>query len=290
MLPEFELLMPRSLPEALAILAERKSEVMPIAGGTNVIVSLRDGCPGALALMDLHLIKELRGLRLEKKRVVIGGGTFVSDLLVDPLIREHGAVLRQAASHFANPLIRNRATVAGNLVDASPAADLAPPLLALDAEVELASAANKRWVPLSEFIVGVRETLRRPDELLTSVRWPGQVGRRHSTYYKLGLRRADAVSVVSAAVAVEQDGSGCCRAVQIALGAVAPRPMRAQEAEESLRAEELTPERIAQAARLAAAATDPIDDIRGTATYRRRVTEVIVRRLLTQVASEMQRP
>lgn len=288
MLPEFELLMPRSLPEALAILAERKSQVLPIAGGTNVIVSLRDGCPGPAALLDLNRIPELRGIRLEKQHLVVAGGTLVSDLLTDPLIGEHGLLLRQAAAHFANPLIRNRATIAGNLVDASPAADLAPPLLALDAEVELASAGGKRWVSLGDFIVGVRETLRRPDELLTSVRWPVPAS-PHAAYYKLGLRRADAVSVVSAAVAVEHDGRRRCRAAHIALGAVAPRPMRAQEAEESLRDEALTPERIAEAARLSAAATHPIDDIRATASYRRRVTQVIVRRLLTQVAGEMQK-
>ncbi len=179
MLPEFDLLRPRSLPEALEMLAE--SDVMPIAGGTNVVVDLRAGKHRPRALVDIGRLDGLRGIRHEDGMpgnsghgyLVVGGGTTISDLLDDPLIARYASALREAAQVFANPLIRNRATVGGNLVDASPAADTAPPLLVLDAEVELSGQGGTRCVPLADFLVGVRVTVRRPDELLTAVRCPG---------------------------------------------------------------------------------------------------------------------
>ena len=139
MLPEFDLLRPETMPEALAILAEHGADAMPIAGGTNVLVDLRAGKHQPRVLVDVARLPGLRGIHRENGHLVIGGGTTISDLLVDPLIAQHAPALREAAAVFANPLIRNRATVGGNLADASPAADTAPPLLALDAEVELAS-------------------------------------------------------------------------------------------------------------------------------------------------------
>lgn len=283
MLPEFDLLRPKTLPEALEMLAE--AGALPIAGGTNVIADLRAGKHEPRALVDLGRLAELRGIRRDDGHVVIGGGTTISDLLRDPLVSEHAAALHEAAAVFANPLIRNRATVGGNLADASPAADTAPPLLALDAEVELASAAGTRRVPLADFLVGVRRTLRRPDELLTAVRFPVATGagRRATAFHKLGLRKADAISVLSAAAAVALDGAGRCTTARVALGAVAPRPIRVPAAEAVLIGAKLTPAVIGEAARLAAEAASPIDDIRGSAAYRRQVTEVVVRRLLMQM-------
>ncbi len=172
----------------------------------------------------------------------------------------------------------------GNLVDASPAADTAPPLLALDAEVELASRDGTRRVPLADFLVGVRKTLRRPDELLTAVRVPlPSAAGCASHFHKLGLRKADAISVLSAAVALTWDAAGRCTTARIALGALAPTPRRATAAEDVLLGHTLTPALIAEAARLAGEATRPIDDIRGAAAYRREVAEVVVRRLLGQM-------
>ncbi len=298
MLPEFDFLHPKTLPEALAMLAEHGPDAIPVAGGTNVIVDLRHRKHQPKALVDLGRVVALRGIRRDNNHVIIGAGTTISELLSHPLIAEHASVLHDAARVFANPLIRNRATVGGNLADASPAADTAPPLLALGAEVALASQAGMRWLPLAGFLVGVRKTLRRPDELLTAVRWPAppapqswgeqpfspQSWGGRGAYTKIGLRKADAISVLSAAVVVAYDGAGRCQRAAIALGAVAPRPFRATEAEAMLTGQPLTAEAIAEAARLAAAAIRPISDIRGEADYRRRVTEVVVRRLLTQAA------
>jgi len=282
MLAEFDLWRPQTLPEALRLLADHAPNAKPLAGGTNVLVDLRDAVHAPPALVDLGKLRELRGLQTLDGYIVMGGGTTLSELLMHPLIAEHGAVLKDAAAVFANPLVRNRATVAGNLVDASPAADTAPPLLALGAEVQLASRGSSRWVMLEDFLVGVRKTLRRPDELLVAVRWPAPSLQCKGAYSKFGLRRADAISVLSAAVTVERDEAGRCRQARIALGAVAPRPFRAHAAEDYLRGQPLAAGAIAEAAHLAAETARPIDDIRGSATYRQRMVEVTVRRLLTQ--------
>jgi carbon-monoxide dehydrogenase medium subunit len=297
MLPEFDLLRPRALPEALALLAEHAPDVMPLAGGTNVIVELRDGHRCPRCLIDVSHLAELRGIRCDDGRVVpngvvpnvvIGGGTTIAELLAHRLIAEHGLPLRQAAARLGNPLVRNRATVAGNLVNASPAADTAPPLIALGAEIELTSQAGARHVPLDEFMVGVNKTLIQPDELVTAIRWPAPPARSAAGFYKIGLRKADACSVINAAVMIAWDENDRCQEARIVIGAAAPRPVRAREAEAALIGHPLAAEVIAQAARLAAQATQPIDDIRGTAAYRRRMAKVIVRRLLEQIAGQVQ--
>jgi carbon-monoxide dehydrogenase medium subunit len=170
-------------------------------------------------------------------------------------------------------------------VDASPAADTAPPLLTLDAEVELASSKGTRRLALEDFLVGPNETLLRPEELLVAVRWPIPPPQSSGGFHKIGLRKASACSVVTAAVMVTWNGDGICQEARIGLGAVAPRPIRPQAAEEALRGQALTAKAIAEAARLAAEATSPIDDIRGSADYRQRVVEVLVRRLLTTMTT-----
>jgi carbon-monoxide dehydrogenase medium subunit len=296
MLPEFELLMPLTLPEALDWLAAGAPAVTPLAGGTSLLVDMRGGSSRPGVLMDVAGLDELHGIRQEDGHVVVGSGVTIAELLDDPLIAQYASVLRQAATSFANPLVRNRATLGGNLAYGSPAADTAPPLLVLGAEVELASQAGTRRVPLEDFWVGVRQTIRRPDELLTSIRWPVPSPDSASAFCKLALRKADAISVVNAAVMVEYfetrffpenlvsfAPAPMCRHVRIALGAVAPRPLRARAAEDILRNRPLTPAAIAEAARLAADATSCIDDVRGSAGYRRRVTEVLVRRLLSDI-------
>jgi carbon-monoxide dehydrogenase medium subunit len=280
MLPEFDLLTPQTLPEALDMLAQGAPAVVPIAGGTNVVVNLREGQYRGRTLLDVTRLQELRGLRRENGHVVIGGGTTIAELMTDPLITAHGAPLRQAAAVLGSPLVRNRATVAGNLVDASPAADMAPPLLVLAAEVKLASRDGTRWLPLREFFVGPNETLRRPDELLVAVRWPIPPENSKAAFHKIGLRNALACSVITTAVLTETDENGRCRQVRIALGSVAPTPLRAYAAEDALQGQTLAADAIAEAAQLSAEATNPIDDVRGTAAYRRRMAEVLVRRLL----------
>ena len=294
MLPEFDLMMPETLGEALRLLAEGGPDVMALAGGTNLIPDMRGGSCRPRMLINIAGVDELRGIRLEDECLVVGGGATIAEMLDSPLIAQHAPLLREACASMANPLVRNRATVGGNLTNASPAADTAPPLLALDAEVELVSVQGSRHVRLQDFFLGPSTTVRHPNELLRSVRCPLKPPsanrysippRRDWAYRKLALRKASAVSVVSAAVSVTCDGDQHCLEARIALGAVASTPIRAYAAEAALRGDALTPATIARAAELAAETTRCIDDIRGGAAYRKRVTGVLVRRLLTEAAS-----
>jgi CO/xanthine dehydrogenase FAD-binding subunit len=267
MLPEFELLMPRTLPEALEMMDE-SSKVMPLAGGTNLLVDLRGRLSRPQTLINIGGLDELRGVRVEDGYIVVGSAATIADLKRNALIAKHGQALRQAATVFANPLIRNRATIGGNLAYGSPAADAAPPLLVLGAEVELLSKDTKRTVPLEEFITGVRKTVRHPRELITAIRWPippeGSVG----VFRKLGLRKADAISVLSIAVMLRHKDTGVLAA------------------EELLGREPLTPGVITRAAQLASEATQAIGDIRASAAYRKRVVTALVQRLLTNLAKD----
>jgi CO/xanthine dehydrogenase FAD-binding subunit len=282
MLPEFDLMMPSTLTEALEILTQLGSDVTPVAGGTNVIVDLRGRDKRYKALMSVMALEELQGICQETDEIVVGGATTISAIVKDPVISRHGVSLREAAGQLGNTLIRNLATVAGNLVDASPAADTAPPLLVLDAVVEMASKDGKRRVPLTAFFKGLSQTDRRPEELVVAVCWPKPPARSASAFRKVGLRKAAACSVASAAAYVEIDDAGMFENARIALGSLAPRPIRAIDAEEALKGERPSETSLEEAAHLAAEATSPISDVRGSADYRKRVAEVLVRRVLEQ--------
>jgi carbon-monoxide dehydrogenase medium subunit len=286
MLPQFDLLLPDTLPEALEMLAERAPDVRPVAGGTNLIPDMRAGTHCPSAVVNVEGLEELQGVRRENGYVVMGSGVTIAELLTSEVIAQYGAVLREAARLFANPLVRHRATVGGNLGNASPAADTAPPLLVLDAEVALASAEGTRWIALQDFFVHVCDTVCGPGELITALRWPvprsGSVG----GFRKLMLRKSMAISVVSAAAQVVLDDEGRCDEVRIALGAVAPTPVRAHEAEALLVGERLEPALVEEVRHVACGAASCIDDVRSTAAYRERVTSVLVRRLLGELGRE----
>lgn len=278
---EFDLIMPQTLSVALDALAGNDPRVQLIAGGTDMVVDVRGGRARPDVLVALHALPELRGISRQDGALRIGAATPVAELLSHPLIREQADLLSQAARVFANPMIRNLATIGGNIGSASPAGDLLPPLLALDAQIELAGQNSTRAMPLADFFLGPRKTARRADEIILSIRIPLPPPRTAGAFFKLGLRQADAIAVVSAAVWLERDGDRV-REVRIALGAVAPRPMRAPRAEEILRGQTFGESLVAECARLASQECSPIDDLRGSAAYRRRMVGVLVKRTLQQ--------
>lgn len=277
-LPAFELKQPLSVEEAMGILAA-EPEAQPLAGGTCLLVDARARKARPGMLVDLSRVSELRGIERDGQTIVLGATTTIAELLDSPLIEEHASVLRAACLQFAAPLIRNRATVGGNLVHASPAADTAPPLLVLDATLELRAQGGTRSIPIDEFFVGPCCSDRRAGELLVSIRIPVGSAAARFSYEKIRLRNADAISVVSAAARLDPaDGR-----VRLALGAVAPTPIRARSAEEVLANAGLTQAAIAEASRVAAEEARPIDDVRGSADYRRREVEVLVQRCLARL-------
>ncbi len=210
MLSEFDLLSPETLSEALQFMAQKAPDVSPVAGGTNLIVDLRSGKHNRPYLVNIEALEELKGLRLINNKIQIGACTKINELINSQIIQENAQVLIDAAKTFANPLIRNRATIGGNLVDASPASDTAPPLLVLDAELELQSVNGSRVISIEDFFIHVRKTTLKPGEILTSISFPIPEPTTHFAYYKLGLRKADAISVVSLAVRIGFDSKGKC--------------------------------------------------------------------------------
>jgi len=196
-------------------------------------------------------------------------------------VREKAPALTQALQIMACPPIRNRATIAGNLCTASPAADTAPPLLVLNASVRLQGSGGERMVPLAEFFLGPAETVKRPDEILTAVIIPLEEGR--SGFLKLGRRKAFTLSIASAAAFAKTRG-GRIEEVRVALGAVAPTPIRGRKVEETLKGKEANEANIAQAAEWIRSEVKPISDVRASAEYRRDMSYVLTRRVLGKVA------
>jgi CO/xanthine dehydrogenase FAD-binding subunit len=285
MLPPFDLLQPQNLNQALSWLQQDPS-ITPISGGSNLIVDMRAGKHSPAVVMDLSHLPELHTLTRVDGTIQLGSGLTINEILNSPLLSQTAPLIQQAAQVFANPIVRNRATLGGNLADGSPAADMAPPLLALDAQVTLQSATQQRVLPLSEFFLGVRKTALQPGELLTKVTIPIAAPLSSGIYYKIGLRKADAIAVVSAAVWVAFDANGRCWQAHIALGSVAPIPLRAVAAENLLEGQVFTEEWFQQAADAAAAAAQPISDVRASADYRRHMVQVLVRRLLISLAAQ----
>lgn len=282
MYAEFDLDMPETLADALEALAGAGGrEISPLAGGTNLIVDIRVRREWPERVVSLGKIAELRGIRAGADRIEIGARTTVSDLLASPEIAAAAPSLVDAARVFAGQMVRNTATVAGNIACGSPAADLVPPLMSLDAEVTLASTAGERAVSLDGYFLGYKQDARKPDELITKISWPRLPADAANSFYKLARRKGDAITITGVAVTVAAEG-GKCSLARIALGAVAPVVLRAKKAEAMLVGQDLTSDLIVEAAAIAAGECSPIDDVRASAEYRLHTVEALTRRLLLQ--------
>jgi CO/xanthine dehydrogenase FAD-binding subunit len=288
MYAEFDLHVPQDLDGALAVLAENDGQgaVMPLAGGTNMIVDLRARTVAPTALVSIGKVPGIRGIEIADGRVRMGGRTTISDMLRHDRLHATAPSLVESARVFAGQMVRNTATVAGNICSGSPAADLVPPLLVMDADVTLTSRSGSRTLALADFYHGYKQMERRPDELLTAIGWAEPATNATNLFYKLARRKGDAITVVGVAVAMRVE-DGKCHAVRIALGSVAPIVKRAFAAEQMLEGEVLTPERIEAASQAAMEEVSPIDDIRASAGYRSHCAQVLTRRLLTQAWEQL---
>ncbi|CAN5520765.1 xanthine dehydrogenase family protein subunit M [soil metagenome] len=268
---------PRSLVEAYDLLTI--AEHRPIAGGTDLMVQITGelGEPPE-RLMDLWRLDELRGIAVEDDALVLGALTTYTDIRRSRICAELLPSLAEASATIGAAQIQNRGTIGGNIVNASPAGDTLPVLLAADAELVLGSARRERTVPARDFWVAYRETARAADELLLRVRIP-LTGGRQIRFRKVGTRRAQAISKVVMALAWREDG-GVWRDVRVALGSVAERPIRTPRTESVLEGGAVRETTADHAAATLAAEITPIDDVRSTAQYRRAVAARILHRML----------
>ncbi len=272
---------PRALNEALAHLAE--DGVRAIAGGTDIFPALVDR-PSPRAFVDLSALPELRGVSCEAQHIRIGAATRWSEIAradLPPALR----MLQQAAREIGARQIQNRATLGGNLCNASPAADGAPPLLALDSRVEIASTSGVRSMPLADFLLGNRRTARGPGEIMTAILVPRAFERAGSAFLKIGARRYLVISIVMVAALVEADDARRIRTARIAVGAASAVAQRLRALERKLVGAALDADFGALFEDGHFATLAPIDDVRATAAYRREAARACVARALAEAAS-----
>lgn len=284
-LPDFDYHAPASLPEAFRLLDELGPEARVLAGGTDLLHKMKLGKLAPKALVSLKRLAELRGVRHEPGRgVVIGALATQNDVVNSPVLHERYRSVSEAAHQMASHQIRNLGTVGGNLVNAVPSADLPPILIALKAQVRLASSAGDRTVALDEFFVEPASSVLRSAEILVEVVIP-HTGMTGSCYRKFGLRRSGALAVAGAAAAVRMEG-GVVAEARVVLSSCAPVVMRSLGAEGCLAGRKPTPEVLEEAGARAEADSRPRDSIRGSAEYRRHLAGVLTKRALRRAVEE----
>jgi xanthine dehydrogenase iron-sulfur cluster and FAD-binding subunit A len=291
---EYHLVM--TLDEALDILARHGKRARILAGGTDLVLEMtRRQRPETDVLVDITRVAGSDAIAVDKDDIVhLGALVTHNQCVASSTVREFGLPLAQAAYQVGSPQIRNRGTIAGNLITGSPANDTIPALMALGAEITLKSKRAERNVPLEKFYTGVRKTIMQPDEMLVDIHFPALKQKKdgirpdaiyqRGVFLKMGLRHAQAISVLSVAILLSQKEK-IIENAQIVLGAVAPTVIHAAAAERALQGARLEQGLIEKTAELAAQAASPIDDIRSSAAYRREVLRVLVRRGLQSLAN-----
>lgn len=277
-IPTYEMRTPKALAEVLRILSDETGVWRPFAGGTDLMVLMESGKLNHLKFLNIFHLDELRGITDGVTEIDIGALTTFSQIRNSPVVAQHFPLLAQAASQVGAIAIQNRATIGGNIMNASPAGDSLPVLLAVDADVELVSAAGARWVRYAEFHTGYKKMAVQPNELLARVRLPRAAPWTRQYFRKVGARAAQAISKVCMAGLIRMDGKRVsdCR---IALGSVAPTPLRCVKTESTLKGKVLTPALVREAQTILDSEIAPIDDIRSTAAYRRKVAQNLLREL-----------
>ena len=278
-IPEFEYVTPQSVQEACALLLQYGDSARVLAGGSDLLVKMKDGLMKPAYLVSLKNLDSLKTIRYETGTgVIIGARATHNEVMNNSLLQEKYRSVCEAAHSMAADQIRNIGTVGGNLVNAVPSADLPPILIALDARARIVGTSGERTIALEDFFLGPGKTVLEKGEILAEIIIPDQPT-TGSNYIKFGLRRAGALAVAGVASSVTVS-DGTCRDVRVVLGAVSPTPMRALEAENVLRGKKISQELIDEAGKIAAAEAKPINDIRGSIEYRRNLVNVLTRRSL----------
>lgn len=286
-LPKFEYHDPSTLDEACQIMAELKEKARPLAGGTDLLVNMRRGAVSPENVVSLGRIEELRGVHPSNGQLRLGACLTAAEIGQSKEVNDLINPLGIGANSLGSPLIRNLATIGGNLVTARPAADLPPPLMAYGASVVLKNSSGKRTISLDNFFRGPGQTVMEPDELLTEIIIEKPPPYSGGDYIKLGARKTLVISIVNVAAFLSLDGrDGTITSARVVLGAVAPVPMRTTSSEQVLLGEKPTDALFLRAGEAAAGDSKPIDNFRGSAEYRRAMVEVLTRRALNMALSK----
>jgi CO/xanthine dehydrogenase FAD-binding subunit len=276
---QLDYIAPLTLSDGCKLMDTYRKSAAVIAGGTDLLVRMRAGLVQPERLVDLRLL-ELNYIKSEDGKIIIGACTTHAEIIDSEVIAEHLPALAAACAEIGGPPIRNRGTIGGNLANASPAADTAPPLLAYDAEVVLATETGKRTLPIADFFIGPGKTILEPGELLMEVHIPEPPPHTAAAFVKVGKRKAMAIAVVSVAVRITLAKDGRIAGARIALGSVAPTPIRVISAEQTLRGNVLSEELIEKTAEETRRMASPISDLRAPADYRSKMVGVYTRRAL----------
>ena len=281
LLPKFQYHDPKALDEATRLMGEIRGEASVLAGGTDLLVNMKMGKTAPKHVISLSRIEELRGIRREQGALTLGACVTAGELKEQEEIKAEFNGLCQSAGSLGSPLIRNLATVGGNIVTARPAADLPPSLMAYGASILLKKKNGERRLPLESFFKGPGQTMIEPEEILCAVILNEPPPYSGGGYVKLGVRKALEISLVNVAAFFALDGpSGPIKEARIVLGAVAPVPVRSPSAEAVLMGERPDDALFEKAGNAAAKDAKPIDDFRGSAEYRREMVKVLTRRAL----------
>ncbi len=275
----FELALPRSVEEAVRVLSERGPDAKLLAGGTDLLPQMKNGVLKPACVIDLSGVASVRTLKSDARGLRIGAAVAARTLERDATTRATYTSLAESGALVGSVQVRNLATLGGNLCNAAPSADMAPPLLALDAEAVIVGPKGERRVPFTDFFTGVHRTVLAADEILLEIMVPAPGLRSGGNYLRHTPRRELDIAVVGVASQLTLS-NGVCSKARIALAAVAPVPLRARAAEQELEGKPVTAEAIERAAELAVGVAKPISDQRGSADYRRHLVRVLTRRTL----------
>ena len=281
---QFKYISPENKEEALKILKEERANACIVAGCTNVLPDIKVKKISPKILVDITAIQELRGIDKKKDKICIGPLTTIAELVNSELILKESKVLIQAAREFADPLVRNNATIGGNLVTASPAADMAVPLIALDAIVKIESVREKREVKLKEFFLEPGKTILQDDEMIVGIEFEQSDINKNGYFIKLGQRKAMAIAIASVAVNLEVRQNKISQ-VRIAAGSVAPTPIRLTMVEEFLKNKEISNKLVEEAMNKVSEEVNPISDIRASEEYRRYISGILFKRAFNKLTN-----
>jgi CO/xanthine dehydrogenase FAD-binding subunit len=286
LLPKFEYHEPLTVDEACRIMGELGQSAKPLAGGTDLIVNMKKKVLSPSHVVSLSGIADLKELDSANGTVKIGACITASEIAQSETILKSFSALSKGAGSLGSPLIRNLATIAGNLVSARPAADFPPALLAYDGQVVLMKSTGERIVPLADFFKGPGQTVMEPDELLTQIILQKPPAGSGAGFIKLGVRKTLEISLTNAAAYLALDQDGSIKTARVFLGSVAPTPLRSPSAEKVLTGEKPDEALFEKAGEAAAGDSKPIDDFRASAEYKKAMVAVLTKRALNMAFKE----